>query len=597
MIMIIAGFMFITIFTIFLPVETCRASGNTIYVDDGFNSSTPGWEETHFDNIQDAIDAARINESVDTIYVYGGTYNDNILIDTTLTLTGEDKDTTTISGVANSQDTVTIQGDSLDYISNVKLSEFTILQNPTAKSNYNSAIYIKYTDLCEITNCKIDGGYTGILTKKISESTISENTIEDNNRGIWITQFSVNNNIAENTISQNTKGIYIQDSANNNNIYHNTFQNNDQHAYDECNNQWDDGSEGNYWDDYSGVDKSPENGIGDTPYNISGGSNQDRYPLGFFAGENQKPIADAGGPYSGYAGQSITFDASGSTDSDGAISGYQWDFENDGNYDTGWLETPTTTHSYSNTGSYTVKLQVKDNEGETDTDTAQVTITEGDQKPTATIVKPKIASATYGDKVDFHGYGSPSEGTITEHNWRSSKDGFLSALPTFNKSDLSVGTHAIYFKVKDVNGWSDEASVNLVIDPDQSSPNEPPVSDAGGPYYGYVNVSLSFDASDSYDPDEEDINYSWDFGDGSIGYGVTVEHVYAASGTYTVSLTVKDNHGETSTNVTSATIIIQSNGQNGNDEENGTTPGFEILFFMLAVALILLKKNKKKREV
>lgn len=586
--MIIAGFIFINLFTIFLPVETCRASGNTIYVDDGYDENTPGWEETHFDNINDAIGKARTNESIDTVYVYGGKYNDNILIDTALTLTGEDKDATIINGIADNKDTVTVES-----VSNVNISGFEIIQNPTAQGNNYHSIYINHGDYCSITDCNVKDGNIGIWVKNSDGCTISGNTIEGNNfAGVSISIYSDNNIVFDNTFSQNEKGIYIITDSNSNVLHHNTFQNNDQHAYDECNNQWDDGSEGNYWDDYGGYDNNSNN-IGDTPYNIPGGSNQDRYPLGFFAGENQEPIADAGGPYTGYVGQSITFDGSGSTDDD-SVTGYQWDFDNDDNYDTGWLSTPTTTHSYSNTGSYTVKLRVKDNEDETDTDTAQVTITEGDQKPTATIIKPNIASAIYGETVDFHGYGLPSDGMITEFNWRSSKDGVLSSLATFTKSDLSVGTHAIYFKVKDVNGWSDEASVNLVINPDQSSPNEPPVADAGGPYSGYVNVSLSFDASDSYDPDEENINYSWDFGDGSTGYGMTVEHVYTASGTYTVNLTVKDNHGETSTNETSAAIIIQSNGQNGDEGGNGGTPGFELLLTFLAIALILLKKKKRE---
>jgi hypothetical protein len=68
-------------------------------------------------------------------------------------------------------------------------------------------------------------------------------------------------------------------------IHHNNFVNNAQNAYCEGNiygyitNQWHDGSEGNFWSDYTGVD-ADHDGIGDIPYNISGGgSNQDLYPL------------------------------------------------------------------------------------------------------------------------------------------------------------------------------------------------------------------------------------------------------------------------------------------------------------------------------
>jgi nitrous oxidase accessory protein NosD len=56
--------------------------------------------------------------------------------------------------------------------------------------------------------------------------------------------------------------------------------NNALNAQDVCSNIWHDNilKEGNYWDDYTGNDTDGD-GIGDTPYDISGGANQDIYPL------------------------------------------------------------------------------------------------------------------------------------------------------------------------------------------------------------------------------------------------------------------------------------------------------------------------------
>lgn len=55
--------------------------------------------------------------------------------------------------------------------------------------------------------------------------------------------------------------------------------------------------------------------------------------------------------------------------------------------------------------------------------------------------------------------------------------------------------------------------------------------------------TVHFDASASTDPDGQIIQYNWDFGDGTTGSGVTVTHVYAKEGVFTVTLTVIDDRG------------------------------------------------------
>lgn len=106
--------------------------------------------------------------------------------------------------------------------------------------------------------------------------------------------------------------------------------------------------------------------------------------------ENQIPSASfTWTPSSPKINQEITFDASSSTDIDGFIAKYEWDWENDGIYvDT--RTTPTVNHSWLQAGNYSVTLRVTDNDSATSTKTITVIIDSEskDQTPDASTKTP-----------------------------------------------------------------------------------------------------------------------------------------------------------------------------------------------------------------
>ena len=88
--------------------------------------------------------------------------------------------------------------------------------------------------------------------------------------------------------------------------------------------------------------------------------------------DNSDPVADVGGPYSGYGSLEITLTAAGSHDADHDITTYEWDFDNDGQYD----DAPGVTAAFSSAslGEYTMRVRVTDEHGASDTDTATLTV-------------------------------------------------------------------------------------------------------------------------------------------------------------------------------------------------------------------------------
>ena len=222
------------------------------------------------------------------------------------------------------------------------------------------------------------------------------------------------------------------------------------------------------------------------------------------------------------------FDGSASSDADedGQVVSYAWNF-GDGTSGTG----ATPQHTYAVAGTYTVTLTATDNGGVTGTTSAAITV-ESAPPPTAffVITDVNLLSAA------FDGGGSSDvDGTIASYAWNFG-DGTMSTGPNVQHTYSASGTYTVTLNVTDDAGNTGSASETLTVD-------GPPPTAAFTSSTSYRKAS--FDASGSSDIGGTITSYAWDFGDGTTGSGATTQHTYASVGTYTVTLTITDNDGNT----------------------------------------------------
>ena len=147
--------------------QPAGTGGNVLYVG--------GSGPNNYTKIQDAINAA--NDG-DTIFVYNGTYYENVIIDKSINLIGKDKHNTIID--ANYKgDVVRITKD------NVKLSNFTI---KNSEKNFEKAGIVIHADNVVIENNIIaDNGDQGIRIFSSNHNIIRNNIISNNvYYGIWL---------------------------------------------------------------------------------------------------------------------------------------------------------------------------------------------------------------------------------------------------------------------------------------------------------------------------------------------------------------------------------------------------------------------------
>ena len=214
------------------------------------------------------------------------------------------------------------------------------------------------------------------------------------------------------------------------------------------------------------------------------------------------------------------FDASATTDLDSEALIYSWDFGDSTSSD---LIKPE--HNYENEGNFLVTLTVTDEHNQISAVTKEVTIQLN--KPTGDLnINCKGAKCTFSATESGMSYLWQLEDGRSSSNQEAS---FI--LPT-------LGNYKVNFSVTNSMGLTTEKSVDFEIT-EYLKPT------------AIITTSCSektcqFDASTTTDLDSEALTYSWDFGDSTNSNLITVEHSYENAGNYPVTLTVTDEHNQTS---------------------------------------------------
>jgi len=345
----------------------------------------------NYTSIQDAINDA---SNGDTVFVFDNSspYYENIVVDKTINLIGENRKTTVIDGggfgnvVDITVDLVNISGFTIQNSGGesdnggIRIgSDFnTISDNNISSNNMDGIIFDVSNDNTISDNYINLNGDDAIVLYDSNRNIISNNIISFNDDcGIIIYYPSEDNIISSNTIrSNNEDGLYV--NATNNYIYHNNFIHNLRNANDEGGNNWDNGypSGGNYWSDYIGLDnfhgpnqdKSGSDGIGDTIYEIPCEHGTDNYPFmeqyGWFNEPPNSPTLV--GPSKCNAGTEYYFRIS-SYDPDGEDV-YFWIDWGDGDIEV-WIgpyepnEEEILYHTWDTRAPYIIKAKAKDESG------------------------------------------------------------------------------------------------------------------------------------------------------------------------------------------------------------------------------------------
>jgi parallel beta-helix repeat protein len=169
--------------------------------------------------IRAAVGAA---DAGDAIFVWNGSYTENVEVNKTLTLEGEGADVVVVTAASSADHVFAVTA---DY---VNISGFAVRG---ATDNDIAGIYLDDVDYCDISENNVYGNDDGVILSSSSNNTLENNTVNSNtDDGIYVSG-SINNTLTNNTVSLNNNGICLSGSSNNT-VTNNTVKSNTLYGID-----------------------------------------------------------------------------------------------------------------------------------------------------------------------------------------------------------------------------------------------------------------------------------------------------------------------------------------------------------------------------
>lgn len=227
----------------------------------------------------------------------------------------------------------------------------------------------------------------------------------------------------------------------------------------------------------------------------------------------------------------VDFEATQSVDTESELQTFNWDF-GDGNRASG----PRVSHTYQQTGSYTVKLTVDDGANLRNSVQTSEHVIVVNSYPVSDFSSPDVVAPGVPFTVDGS-LSSDADGTITNYAWAA--NGNPAGSGQTNSITLNnPGLHTISLSVNDDSGFEQASGFKAK----QIRVNEAPVPVwRTDPVELIPNTEIKFLADKSFDNDGTIDAYLWTFEDGTELKGMQIQRIFNEGGPKRFTLSVTDN--------------------------------------------------------